>query len=103
MCHLQRSSSSTPSDLENASKFQTLTKSVASDFIKFHNLRKKRVFYINESLEKELGEEYFFDGTYVLKNGEVLKQCSTWEKMVIENIYKEALNYFNKVHFIKDK
>ena len=69
----------------------------------FHNLRKKRVFYINESLEKELGEEYFFDGTYVLKNGEVLKQCSTWEKMVIENIYKEALNYFSKVHFIKDK
>ena len=69
----------------------------------FHNLRKKRVFYINESLEKELGEEYFFDGTYVLKNGEVLKQCSKWEKMVIENIYKEALNYFNKVHFIKDK
>ena len=51
----------------------------------FHNLRKKRVFYINESLEKELGEEYFFDGTYVLKNGEVLKQCSTWEKMIIEN------------------
>ena len=61
----------------------------------FHNLRKKRVFYINESLEKELGEEYFFDGTYVLKNGEVLKQCSTWEKMVIENIYKDKSGVTN--------
>ena len=41
-------------------------------------LRKRRVFFINEKLEKELGEEYTFDGTYVLKHEKILKECSSW-------------------------
>lgn len=47
---------------------------------KNYTLRKRRVFFINEKLEKELGKEYTFDGTYVFKNDIILKECSVWEK-----------------------
>ena len=62
-------------------------------------LRKRRVFFINEKLEKELGEEYTFDGTYVLKHEKILKECSVWEKKVISKIYDEALNTHPRISY----
>tara|TARA_Y100000816_G_C25934451_1_gene487352 strand:- start:337 stop:546 length:210 start_codon:yes stop_codon:yes gene_type:complete len=62
-------------------------------------LRKRRVFFINEKLEKELGEEYTFDGTYVLKHEKILKECSSWEKKVILKIYDEALNNHPRISY----
>ena len=57
------------------------------------------VFFINEKLDKELGEEYNFDGTYVLKHEKILKECSVWEKKVISKIYDEALNTHPRISY----
>ena len=62
-------------------------------------LRKRRVFFINEKLEKELGKEYTFDGTHVFKNDNILKECSVWEKKVITKIYDEALENYSRVSY----
>ena len=62
-------------------------------------LRKRRVFFINEKLEKELGKEYTFDGTHVLKHEKILKECSVWEKKVISKIYDEALNTHPRISY----
>ena len=62
---------------------------------KYFILRKRRVFYINEQFEKELGKNYFFDGTNVYKNEEILKNCSTWEKMVIVKIFENAIKTYS--------
>tara|TARA_Y100000004_G_C8848300_1_gene383602 strand:- start:370 stop:579 length:210 start_codon:yes stop_codon:yes gene_type:complete len=64
---------------------------------KNYTLRKRRVFFINEKLEKELGKEYTFDGTHVLKNDIILKECSVWEKKIIIKIYDEALENHSRV------
>lgn len=66
---------------------------------KNYTLRKRRVFFINEKLEKELGKEYTFDGTYVFKNDIILKECSVWEKKVITKIYDEALENYSRVSY----
>ena len=50
-------------------------------------------------MEKELGEEYTFDGTYVLKHEKILKECSSWEKKVILKIYDEALNNHPRISY----
>jgi hypothetical protein len=65
------------------------------------DLRKKRAFHINTCLERELGNEYSFDGIYILKNGEKLINCSTWEKMIITKIYNETLESLSRVHYVR--
>ena len=58
---------------------------------KNYQLRKRRVFFINEKLEKELGSDYTFDGIHIIKNNKVLKECSVWEKKVILKIYYDKI------------
>ena len=66
---------------------------------KNYHLRKRRVFFINEKLEKELCSDYTFDGIHIIKNNKVLKECSVWEKKVILKIYDEALETHPRIKY----